>query len=591
MNGKADVVFLGGSVLTVDARNTVAGAVAVKGDRILATGASRDIGGLVGPDTKVYRLHGETVMPGFIEAHNHMSGYGLDRLGVDCKNGVNSIEDIKVRIRKAAQSATEAVAGSAATSASSSAGGWIRAWGYDQSKLAEQRHPTRWDLDEVAPDRPVILRRTCGHIAVANTRALQLVGVLRDGGRGVGGGGGGTAGEGDRAGRVGHEGGRDLVDPPGGKFGRTEDGRLNGVLYEAAQQVLRKAAAPSYEEVRQAMLVTDRDYVRLGITSSHDAGSAEGAHRAMAENAASGASKLRIYFMIRGGADNTMARNFYGTGLSTGFGNDRLRIGPYKAMTDGSSSGPTAGTRQPYTSQPDNSGILYFSQKELNELIEEAHAHGYQVTTHAVGDRAIEMTLNAIESALSKWPRADHRHRIEHCAICPPDLVERVKRLGVVPVAQPIFFWEFGDGYLRNYGPERVRWMFPARTYAAEGIIAAGSSDCPVTRVDPVWGIYEALSRTTVGGQSAGAEERIGLFDAVRMFTINGAYASFEEKIKGSLEPGKLADLIVLDRNLIGSCPEDIRDAAVALTMIGGEVAYQLPGEIGASTSEETLRR
>ena len=563
MNGKADVVFLGGSVLTVDARNTVAGAVAVKGDRILATGASRDIEGLAGPATKVYRLRGQTVMPGFIEAHNHMSGYGLDRLGVDCKHGVKSIDDIKGRIREAAAAAAPA------TAPATEPGAWIRAWGYDQSKLAEQRHPTRWDLDEVAPDWPVILRRTCGHIAVANTRALELQGVVGPG-RGAG-----------------REDGQDLDDPVGGKFGRTADGRLNGVLYEAAQQVLRKAAAPSYEEVRQAMLVTDQDYVKLGITSSHDAGSAEGAHRAMAENAASGASKLRIYFMIRGGADNSLAESFYRTGLTTGFGNEYLRIGPpYKVMTDGSSSGPTAGTREPYTSQPDSSGILYFSQKELNELIEEAHAHGYQVTTHAVGDRAVEMTLDAIENALTKWPRADHRHRIEHCAICPPDLTARIKRLGVVPVAQPIFFWEFGDGYLRNYGPERVRWMFPVRTYAAEGIIAAGSSDCPVTRVDPLWGIYEALSRTTMSGQNAGAEERIGLFDAVRMFTINGAYASFEEKIKGSLEPGKLADLIVLDRDLIGSRPEEIREASVALTMIGGEVVHWATEEAGAQFKE-----
>ncbi len=155
------------------------------------------------------------------------------------------------------------------------------------------------------------------------------------------------------------------------------------------------------------------------------------------------------------------------------------------------------------------------------------------MTAHAVGDRAIEMMLNAIEQAVAKWPRADHRHRIEHCAICPPDLIERIKRLGVVPVAQPVFFWEFGDGYPRNYGPDRVRWMFPVRAYVEKGIIAAGGSDCPVTRVDPLWGIYEAMSRVTMNGRSAGAEG-----------------------------------------DLTGARPEEVRDASVLLTMVGGEVVH-----------------
>lgn len=525
-------------MLTVDARNSTAEAVAVGGGRILAVGRSRDIEGLIGPDTAVYRLRGQTVMPGFIEAHNHMSGLGLNLQGVDCKNGVGSIADIVAKIRLAAAAAPP--------------GAWLRAWGYDQSKLAERRHPTRFDLDRAAPDHPVFLERTCGHISAVNSRALEVVGV------------------GD---------GRDLANPPGGEFGRTADGRLDGVLYETAGRILGEAVAPTYEEVRQALQVTDRRYRELGITSSHDAGSGEGSIRAMAENAASGAAKVRVYFTVPGGPDG-QAKSFYGTGLATGFGNERVRVGPFKVFTDGSSSGPTAGTREDYTSQPGNRGILYYSQKELDELIEEAHAHGFQVTAHAVGDRAIEMMLNAIERALAKWPRPDHRHRIEHCAICPPDLIDRIERLGIVPVAQPIFFWEFGDGYLRNYGPDRVRWMFPARSYGRRGIIAAGSSDSPVTRVDPLWGLYEAMTRVTMSGQSAGVEERLGFTEAVRLFTINGAYASFEERTKGSLEPGKLADLIVLDRNLTAAGPEEVRDALVLLTMVGGEVVHERSGFI-----------
>lgn len=528
----ADILFLDGKVITVDSDNSVAEAVAVKGNKIMAVGSSRDLESLRGDGTKVYALGGRSVLPGLIECHNHMGTYGTNKLGIDCKAPhIKSIEDIKAEVKKVA--------------ASVPAGSWIRGWGYDHSKLAEKRHPTRWDLDEVAPNHPVLITRTCGHIAVANSKALEMAGV--------------------------HDG---TSDPPGGKFERF-DGRLTGVVFESAQKPLQEASKFSLEELKAALRITNDDWVKHGITSSHDAGGPEGMVRAMLEASASGDLKVRVYFMVWLALGSTQAKDFLKTGLFTGFGNDRVKLGCYKVMTDGSSSGPTAATRQPYTSQPGNSGMLYYSQQELDELIEEGHARGFQVTTHAVGDLGIEMTLNAIEKALAKWPRSNHRHRIEHCAICPPDLIARIKRLGIVPVPQPIFFWEFGDGYLRNYGPDRVRWMFPVKTFFDEGIIAAGSSDCPVTMVNPFFNMYLALTRRTQTGLSCGDEERVGLLEAIRLFTINGAYASFEEKIKGSLEPGKLADLIVLDRDIM-ACPlEEIKETRVVMTMIDGEVVYQ----------------
>jgi len=288
--------------------------------------------------------------------------------------------------------------------------------------------------------------------------------------------------------------------------------------------------------------------------------------------------KIRTYFMVRHTKQASLASHYIGAGVFTGFGNNRLRLGPLKVMVDGSSSGPTASTRRPYSHNPSDSGILYFDQGELDGLIEEGHAAGFQVTTHAVGDNAVEMTINAIEKALKKRPRRDHRHRIEHCGICPPDLIARIKHLGIVPVPQPIFFWEFGDGYLNNYGPERVRWMFPARSFIDNGIIAPGSSDCPVTTVNPWLNIYVALTRRTQTGQICGTEERVTLAEALRMFTINGAYASFDEGVKGSLEPGKFADLIVLDRDIFAAPVEEIPNVLPRLTMIGGQVEYS---EIG----------
>lgn len=255
--------------------------------------------------------------------------------------------------------------------------------------------------------------------------------------------------------------------------------------------------------------------------------------------------------------------------------NDRVKVGPLKVFIDGSSSGPTAATRDPYSSNPADSGMLYMDQERLNQLIEKGHAAGCQVTCHAVGDRAVEMMLNALEMAMANHPRPDPRHRIEHCGICPPDLQERIRRLGVIPVAQPVFFHEFGDGYLRNYGPARVRHMFPARSFLAQGIPVAASSDSPVTYVDSNLGLYSALTRKTMTGQVCAAEETVDIMSAIRMYTYNGAYAMFRENEIGSLEPGKLADLAVFSGDILRMSPPEVRHATVDMTFVDGELVYE----------------
>ncbi len=273
-------------------------------------------------------------------------------------------------------------------------------------------------------------------------------------------------------------------------------------------------------------------------------------------------------------SESSKGLRYLETGLFTGFGNDKLKLGPFKVMTDGASSGPTAATRHPYTSMPCSCGILYYEQDELDDLVERAHTAGFPVTAHTVGDRAIEMMLNAYERVLAKHPREDHRHRLEHCAICPPDLVERIALLGVVPVLQPAFFWEFGDGYHRNYGPERTHQMFPARSLLDSGVTVVGSSDTPVTDHRPLFGIQQALLRATMDGSTGGEHERISLNEAIRMYTINAAFASFDESLKGSLEAGKLADLIVLDGQLAETAAAEISSLPVTGTMIDGKWCY-----------------
>jgi predicted amidohydrolase YtcJ len=284
---------------------------------------------------------------------------------------------------------------------------------------------------------------------------------------------------------------------------------------------------------------------------------------------------VRIYAFTTVNAANHPHVGILNTGVHTGFGDERLRIGAFKVMTDGSSSGPTAATRDPYESNSDDRGIAYWQQDDLDDLIGRAHRAGWQCTVHAVGDRAIEQTLNAMARAQSEYPREGLRHRIDHCGITPPDLQRRVRAQGIVPAMQPAFFWEFGDGYIRNYGRERADVMFPAKSLLDAGVIVAGSSDSPVTDYRPLFGIEQAQTRATMDGDVCGPNERVDLTTAIRMHTINGAYASFEEKLKGSIEVGKLADLTVLSADIRTVPTRELRDLPLAMTIVGGRVAYE----------------
>jgi predicted amidohydrolase YtcJ len=530
-----DFILLNGEVHTVDANDSAAQAIAVRGSRILATGSTDSLRALAGNETEIVDLGGRSVLPGFIDAHVHMGAFGTNKLGIDCKaRKLGSIGAIKAAIRECASITPP--------------GTWIRAHGYDHTRLEEQRHPSRWDLDEAAPDHPVIVVRTCVHIAAANSRALELAGI-----------------------------GDDTPDPPGGRYERS-DGRNAGIAIDAAIGPLLAASGYSRAEFKHALQLANQDFLTAGITSCHDAGAMSDQQiPALLECVRESSIDVRVYFMVWLALGIKQGLDYLDTGLFTGFGNDKLRLGPFKVMTDGASSGPTAATRHPYTSMPCSCGILYYEQDELNDLVERAHTAGFQVTAHTVGDRAIEMMLNAYERVLAMHPRADHRHRLEHCAICPPDLVARIARLGVVPVLQPAFFWEFGDGYQHNYGLERTGQMFPARSLMDAGVTVVGSSDTPVTDHRPLFGIQEALTRATMDGSTGGADERISLSQAIRMYTINAAYASFDEGSKGSLEAGKLADLTVLDGAVAEAAVDEISSITIRATMIDGQWRYGSP--------------
>ena len=529
----ASLIFVNGRVHTVDSSNSMAEAVAVSGGRIVAVGSTDSIRPLAGPGTRVVDLAGRSLAPGFIDAHCHIGGLGGSFQAIDCKApGMGSIRAFAEAVRQRA--------------ATQPPGTWIRGRGYDQTRVVEQRHPNRFDFDTVAPDHPVVFTRTCGHIAVGNSKALELAGITDT-----------------------------TPDPAGGRYDR-DGGRNLGVCYENAQGPLQRAAQLSPPEVRENILAAQAAYLKAGGTSVHDAGGVVGPGFVQIQDLhEEGKLRLRVYAFGTDGLGGRPGTALVQSGVHTGFGDDRLRIGAYKVITDGSTSGPTGATREPYASNSDDSGILYWQQHELEDMTEAAHRAGFQVTVHAVGDRAIENYLDAISRAMAAFPRDNLRHRIEHCAILAPDLRPRVRGLGIIPAMQPAFFWEFGDGYIVNYGRERADWFFPVKSMLDMGVVVAGSSDSPVTDHRPLFGIEQAITRATNGGDCCGPDERVDLATALRLHTINGAYASFEEQKKGSIEIGKLADLVVLSEDLARVPVTELRDLPVAMTVVGGEIEYE----------------
>lgn len=533
----ADIIIKNGVVLTVNSRDEIAQAVAVRGDKILAVGSNGDMDAWTDEHTRFIDAGGKTVMPGFIDAHIHVGMFGLLDHGVIdvAYPKVTSIADIQEKIRQDA--------------AGKQPGQWVRLNGYDHNKLAEKRHPTKEELDAAAPDNPVQLTRCCAHMGVYNTLALNMAGVQSP----------------------------DQYAPD--EVVVNEDGSLHGLLKETAHMDTSTKVEYSNQELIDGYANADRLLSSLGVTSAHDAGAYGNiSTRALQDACLSGAVKTRINAMIFDmfGKQSGIAyiNAFLHTGIHSGCGNEHFRIGPVKIMLDGSSSGPSSAVIDGYTHDPENHGIQVWTQEEADEMVMKAHKAGYQVTAHAVGDKAVTIMVNAIEKALAACPRADHRHRIEHCGITNPELIARIARLGIVPISNPSFISINGTDYNRYYG-SRVEHMFAMKSYADAGIITAIGSDAPITYPDPMNSLFGALNRMDQKtGDPVGTNQIVDVLQAVRMFTYNGAYSSFEEKIKGSLEPGKLADVVILDQDLLTWPRERVREVKVNYTLVGGEVVY-----------------
>ncbi|MFZ3580233.1 amidohydrolase, partial [Virgibacillus sp. DJP39] len=339
----ATIIFINGKVITVDENFTIVESLAVSGKYIVGLGSSVDtLSKYKGNETVIIDLEGRSLLPGFIDAHAHLELYGTNKMGVNCKE-VDSIEEIKKTMKDVAETTPE--------------GEWIRGWGYNQKSLLEERHPSRVDLDEISTTHPIIITRTCNHISVVNSKALELAGISEK-----------------------------TSDPNGGKIGK-ENGIPNGVLYEAAHMKMFFEALHPEPQMLDALQIASEDYIKKGITSVHDAGGFTNHHfRHLSQAVQEGKVKLRVNTMIGSLYDSPGVMNkALDAGMVSGTGDENFRIGPAKVFIDGSSSGPTAKTREVYTSNPNDSGILHLTQEELNQKLGKAHQYGWQITAHAIG--------------------------------------------------------------------------------------------------------------------------------------------------------------------------------------------------------------
>ncbi|MGH2561415.1 MAG: amidohydrolase [Thermomicrobiales bacterium] len=529
-----DLLLYNGHVLTMDPDCPRATAIAIRGGKVAAVGGDVDAREAAGSRADVIDLKGRTATPGLNDAHAHPMGVGFAKRDLVLASPPNaSIQDLIAR-----------VAGSVRQRP---AGAWIVGRGYDQARLVEQRHPTRYDLDAVSPDHPVLLIRACHHIGVANSRALALAGLSAA-----------------------------TPDPDGGTIDRDEHGEPTGVVRETAHQLVRSAIGePTDEEMAEALMLGGRAFLASGVTSTVEAGiyRPEEFH-AYQRLRREGRLPVRTYLMM---IIDAMLEPLAQVGIQTGMGDAWLRIGPAKLFSDGSIGGRTARMRSPYEGEAENIGLWMLPPHELKAKVLRAHRAGFQVGTHAIGDAAIDLVLDAYEEAMIADPRPNPRHRIEHFSIVDEAILARTARLGVIPVPGTSFLYDFRPAYVQNLGLDRLRYTYGMASYLRHGIIAAASTDAPVVSTSATIGLQTMMTRADVNGDLVWPEEAVTLHDALRAYTVNGAYASFEESIKGSLTPGKLGDVTVFETDLEQAPATEIGAVKIDLTIADGRIAYERP--------------
>lgn len=535
----ADIVFKNGNVYTVDPKTPRAQAIAVTKDRIVFVGSNADAQKLVGPKTRVVDLKGNTVLPGFADAHQHLSGVGFREMNLNLE-GTTSLEDFLAKVK--------------ARVAQAKPGEWVTGRGWIETHWKPPVFPTRWDLDKVAPNNPVILGRADGHGSVANSAALNLGGINKN-----------------------------TPNPFGGEISKDkQSGEPNGMLLDSAQGLVRRRIPPtSPADAERAVVLGVKRNIELGWTQIQDAGGSYNEVELFRKLYGEGKIKLRIYKAVHGpGASATRLLN---EGATIGAFDNRFTFRTIKVVSDGALGSRGAALLDPYSDASDTSGFLTVKAEELRPMLVDALRKGIQVETHAIGDRANRFILDEYEAAFKAVPAserkvADPRWRVEHAQIVNPADIPRFAKLGIIPSMQPSH--AIGDLHFApsRLGVPRLDGSYAWETFIKSGVVIAGGSDAPVERGEPMIEFYAAVARKDQKGFSGEGwhpEEAVSRDDALKMFTLWPAYAAFEEKLRGSIEVGKLADFTILSADIMTIPAPEILKTRCTMTVINGEIVYE----------------
>jgi predicted amidohydrolase YtcJ len=526
---EADLAVVNARVITVDDALPRAEAFAVKHGRFLAVGSNSDIRNITTSRTSLIDAAGMTVVPGFIDTHCHPSGVN-ELYGVVVTQYRTKAELVEALRRKAAETPS---------------GFWVQGQLFDDTKLTDATPLDRRDLDRASTEHPIAVNHRGGHTTWYNSKALELAGISRE-----------------------------TPDPEHGRFFRDSSGGLTGRAAEAARGVVNRAGQrerftpeQQRERNRQGMRHISGLLAAAGLTTVHDAGAGADRIKAYEDAHANGELRHRAYLMIRGAYEQL--RN---AGVHTGFGNEWIRIGGVKYGADGSASERTMRMSTPYVGTDDH-GILTMTQEEIHERVEHAHRNNWQVGIHANGDVTIDMVLQAYERVLKQWPHPDRRHRIEHCSLVNPDLLRRIKATGTIPTPFWTYVYYHGEKW-PQYGDEKMRWMFAHRSFLDHDIRVPGASDYGPGPFEPLMAIQSMVTRRDYRGREWGPNQKVTIDEALRIATVNGAYASYEEREKGSITAGKLADFVMLEKAPHDVDPNTIKDIRIVRTVAGGTSTY-----------------
>ncbi|MBV7274617.1 amidohydrolase [Clostridium sp. PL3] len=539
-----DLILINGKVHTMDMLNKITEAVAIKNGKVVKTGTSSEIFALKTNITEIIDLKGKVILPGFNDSHMHLLNFANSLSMIDL-NSCSSIEELIERV-KTFINAKNLVKNK-----------WIRGKGWNQDYFKkEKRFPTKYDLDKISTEYPIVITRACIHICVVNSKALALLGITKE-----------------------------TPQVEGGQFDIDKNGEPIGIFREKALSlVYDKIPSPTSEELKNMIKEATYYANSKGLTSiqSDDFTSIPGVDYIQVINAynelkESGNLTLRVNEQCLLPAKDKLEK-FLKEGFTTGQGDEFFKIGPLKLLVDGSLGARTAALCKPYFDDPSTSGILVYDQKELNELILTAHNSGMQIAVHCIGDKAMYMTFEAFQKALKVNPKKNHRHSIVHCQITDEILLNKFKELDIIAHIQPIFIHYDLHMVEDRIGRERMKSSYAFKTMIQKGIHIALGTDCPVEALDVMPSIYCAVTRKDLNGYPEKGwmpEERLSIEEAVYNYTMGSAYASFEDTIKGSIEEGKLADMVVLSEDIFEVDKDRIKDLEVEMTLLGGKVIYK----------------